>query len=81
MESAENKLERLEGVISLKEEGLEDLIVMFEDDIEADMKVTGTLRDHYLFWEESDASEFALSVIPNGTHSESVVFASKVRGA
>ena len=41
-------------------------MVMFEDDIEVDMKVTSTLREHYSFWEESNASEFALSVIRNG---------------
>ena len=65
-ESAENKLDRLEGVISLCEEGVKDHIVMFEDDVDVDMKVTKTLREHYAFWEETNASEFAKSVIRNG---------------
>ena len=65
-ESAENKLDRLEGVISLGEEGVKDHIVMFEDDVDVDMKVTKTLKEHYAFWEETNASEFAKSVIRNG---------------
>lgn len=65
-ESAENKLDRLEGVISLCEEGVKDHIVMFEDDVDVDMKVTKTLKEHYAFWEETNASEFAKSVIRNG---------------
>jgi hypothetical protein len=45
-EKAENKLDRLEGVISLGEEGINDHIVMFDDDSDVDMRVTTTLKDH-----------------------------------
>ena len=39
---------------------------MFEDDFDVDMKVTNTLKEHYSFWVETNASEFAKSVIRNG---------------
>ena len=39
---------------------------MYDKEVGIDDKVHCTLRDHYDSWRESDASEFACSVIRNG---------------
>jgi hypothetical protein len=64
-EKALIKLDKLEGVVSLSQ-SKEEEVVIFEDDIDAEMEVTSTLRSHYDFWVESGASEFAKSVVRNG---------------
>ena len=66
VETAENKLDRLEGGLKAAEVDSADHVVMFDDDSEAEFKVKSTLKEHYAFWEESGASEFAKSVIRNG---------------
>ena len=65
-ESAENKLDRLEGSLIVSETDSDDHVVMFDEDSEAEFKVKTTLRDHYEFWEQTEASEFSKSVIRNG---------------
>ena len=62
---AENKLNRLEGVVIKSEEDL-DVITMFDEEEGIEMTVKSTLWDHYEFWVESGASEFSKSVIRNG---------------
>ena len=62
---AEARLDRLEGAISL-DWGDKDVCWMFDEEVGIDAKVHRTLKDNVAFWQESGASQFALSVIQNG---------------
>ena len=65
MTKAEARLDRLEGSLELTL-GQGEVVLMFDEEIGMDDKVHRTLRDHYDFWKESGASDFACSVIRNG---------------
>ena len=66
--TAEEKLMHLEkSKVSLESLSKEDdAVLMFEEDTEIESKVRGTLRSNLGFWEQSGASDFALSVISKG---------------
>ena len=62
---AEARLDEIEGVVSLDDkEG--DICWMYDEELGIEAKVHRTLRDNVLFWQESGASQFTLSVIENG---------------
>ena len=60
----EERLAEFEGEWENKVE--EDLVEMFNEEEEAQEKLTTTLKDHYKHWEETGASNFCLGVIKNG---------------
>ena len=62
-ESAEEKLDRLEGRLVEEET---DVCLMYKEDAKVEEKVHNTLREHVRFWKETGASDFAVSVICNG---------------
>ena len=47
-----------------EEEG--DVIEIFEEEVDAKMKLVTTLKEHVEYWEEMGASKFSLSVIKDG---------------
>ena len=62
-DKAEERLDRLEGKLEEKES---EVCVMLEEDDKIEGKIHDTLRKHVSFWQESGASNFAVSVILNG---------------
>ena len=62
---AENKLNQLENVVIKSEEDSE-VVTMFDEEEDVELKVKSTLKEHYGFWVSSGASEFAKSVIREG---------------
>ena len=62
---AEARLDRLKGVVSLDDKD-GDICWMYDEEVGIEAKVHRTLRDNVLFWQESGASQFTLSVIENG---------------
>ena len=65
VEKAEEYLDKLEGAIELEEEG-GDIVEIFEDEAGIEGKIHDTLFRHLDYWEETGASDFALSVVKNG---------------
>ena len=63
VEEAEEKLDKLEGVLV---EDKDDVCLMFEEEEDIESKVHDTLARHAEFWRESGANEFAISVVENG---------------
>ena len=61
----EARLAKHENELEIKEEEV-DIAEMFEEDDEAKLKLTTTLKDNVKHWEETGASNFCLSVIKNG---------------
>ena len=62
---AEARLDRLKGVVSLDDKD-GDICWMYDEEVGIEAKVHRTLRDNVLFWQESGASQFALSIIEIG---------------
>ena len=62
---AKARLDKLEGAISL--DGTEeDVCWMYDEEVGIEARVHRTLRDNVAFWQQTGASQFALSVIRNG---------------
>ena len=68
VEEAEEKLDKLEGIIA---EDKDDVCLMFEEEEDIESKVHDTLARHAKFWRESGASNFAVSVVENGYNPQS----------
>ena len=67
MKKDEQLLNRLEGMTEMEEMKEEDdCCEVFSEEVDATMKVTTTLREHYSHWKETKASGFSLSVIREG---------------
>ena len=62
-DQAEERLDKLEGKLV---EGEPEVCVMHEEDEKIEGKIHDTLRKHVRFWQESGASDFAVSVILSG---------------
>ena len=61
----EEKLAKYENEPELQEEE-DDVVEIFQEDDEAKLKLTTTLKDHIKHWEETGASNFCLNVIKQG---------------
>ena len=61
----EERVDKFELLPRFEEEE-SDVIDMFEEDVDAKMKLVTTLKDHVQHWEEMGASKFSLSVIKEG---------------
>ena len=62
-DAAEARMDKLEGKLENEEE---EVCLMFEEEAEIESKVHNTLRRHLKFWQESGASDSAVSVVLNG---------------
>ena len=58
-------LHKLEGTGKLAQEE-EEVVELYQEDMEAVMKLTSMLRDHLSHWEESGAMVFVRQVIKEG---------------
>ena len=62
---AEERLDRLEGTGKLEQEE-EEVVELYQEDMEAVLKLMSTLKDHLGHWEESGATRYVLQVIREG---------------